>query len=139
MTSEYLDLKGSCLCGAVSYQIKGNGEKFYFCHCERCRKATGSAHASNLLFKFDSAEWLSGEELLKFFKVPEAGRFANIFCSNCGSRMPRINREQNFVVVPAGSLDSEPTLKPVARIFENSRAEWSKGSEGLHSFEEYPE
>lgn len=138
MTKLKVNLKGSCLCGQVTYHITGECDKFYFCHCQRCRKATGSAHASNLLFEYATAEWTSGEHLLKQYKVPEAERFANVFCEHCGSRMPRINREHSFVVLPAGSLDSEPPLKPVARIFQNSRPEWSKASDELICYEEYP-
>jgi len=139
MIEHSVDLKGSCLCGEVSYHVTGVCDKFFYCHCQRCRKATGSAHASNLLFKYDKAEWLTGEKLLKSYKVPDANSFSNIFCGNCGSRMPRIDKEKQFVVVPAGGLDSEPGMKPIARIFENSRAEWSKASDGMICFEEYPE
>ena len=36
--------RGSCLCGKVTFEIEGNFEQFFLCHCERCRKDTGSAH-----------------------------------------------------------------------------------------------
>jgi len=39
---------GSCLCGEVRFEIEGEFERFYLCHCEFCRKDTGSAHAANL-------------------------------------------------------------------------------------------
>src|SRR3546814_15522895 len=39
---------GSCLCGAVHYQVDGAFEQFYLCHCRHCRKDTRSAHAANL-------------------------------------------------------------------------------------------
>src|SRR3546814_4169608 len=29
---------GSCLCGAVHYQVDGAFEQFYLCHCRHCRK-----------------------------------------------------------------------------------------------------
>lgn len=138
MSAPDLDLKGSCLCGAISYHITGKGKMFNHCHCQRCRKATGTGHASNLIFKFDSAEWLSGEELLKSYKVPEAERYITVFCSNCGSSMPRINREQGFVVLPAGTLDNEPQMQPLARIFQDSRAEWSCQGDDVACFETYP-
>ncbi len=35
--------KGSCLCGAVTYEFDGELGPIDFCHCRRCRKATGSA------------------------------------------------------------------------------------------------
>jgi hypothetical protein len=39
---------GSCLCGEIRFEIEGEFERFYLCHCEYCRKDTGSAHAANL-------------------------------------------------------------------------------------------
>jgi hypothetical protein len=36
--------KGSCLCGAVEYEISGALGPIVFCHCSRCRKANGAAY-----------------------------------------------------------------------------------------------
>src|SRR6202034_265236 len=41
-------VKGSCLCGAVKYEVTGEPKRFYHCHCSRCRKVTGTGHASNM-------------------------------------------------------------------------------------------
>jgi len=68
-------LKGSCLCGAVKYAATGEPARFHHCHCSRCRKATGTGHASNLYLQPGLLKWLSGEEQVRSFKVPEANRF----------------------------------------------------------------
>ena len=52
--------KGSCLCGEVTFEIEGDFDNFYLCHCERCRKDTGSAHAANLFSSTAKLKWLSG-------------------------------------------------------------------------------
>ena len=130
--------RGSCLCGAVQYEISGEPTKFYHCHCQRCRKATGTGHASNLLVKPGSIKWLKGEELIKGYKVPEAIRFTNRFCSVCGGRVPRYAKEIDTIVIPAGSLDGDPTIRPQARIFWDSRADWSCSDDGLPTYSEYP-
>lgn len=44
-------LTGSCLCGAVKYEATGVATRFLHCHCSRCRKATGTGHASNLFLQ----------------------------------------------------------------------------------------
>ena len=74
-------LKGSCLCGAVKYRVTGEPTRFFHCHCSRCRKATGTGHASNLFLQPGTLEWLGGAEQLRSFKVPEAKRFTNAFCT----------------------------------------------------------
>jgi hypothetical protein len=81
-------LKGSCLCGAVKYEATGEPARFYHCHCSRCRKATGTGHATNLFLQPGLLKWMCGEEQVRSFKVPEAKRFTNFFCANCGSRLP---------------------------------------------------
>jgi hypothetical protein len=131
-------LKGSCLCGAVRYRVTGEPQRFLHCHCSRCRKATGTGHASNLFLQPATLEWNSGEEQLRSFKVPEAKRFTNVFCATCGSRLPRQLQGSDAVVVPAGSLDDEPPLKPQSRIFYGSRASWSCDAGELPLHQEYP-
>ena len=132
-------LTGSCLCGSVKYEIEGSPQRFYHCHCQRCRKLTGTGHASNLFVETPAIQWLQGEDLLRTYKVPEAERFHNRFCSNCGSPMPRYIPQRGFAVVPAGSLDSELDLKPQSRIFVGSAASWSCRDKDLPEFHEYPE
>ena len=98
-----LRLSGSCLCGSVAYEISGALIAFYHCHCSRCRKASGTGHASNILLRPDAVQWTAGEKLLQRYKVPEAKRFATVFCSHCGCAMPRVAPDQSVAVVPAGS------------------------------------
>jgi hypothetical protein len=130
-------LSGSCLCGAVRYVAAGEEQRFYHCHCSRCRKVSGTGHASNL-FMQGTLTWSSGEELIKSFKLPEAERFTNSFCEVCGSRVPRFIEKLGMVFIPAGSLDDEPGLRPQARIFLDSRAGWSCDESVLPQFEQYP-
>ena len=131
-------LNGSCLCGKATYELEGELLAFYHCHCQRCRKQSGTGHASNLRVETQSIDWLSGQELIKSHKVPGAFRFRNDFCGECGSPMPRYFEETGFVLVPAGTLDCETPIEPEARIFVGSKAGWSC-SNGMREFEEYPE
>jgi len=131
-------LPGGCLCGAVRYTATGEAQRFYHCHCKRCRKASGTGHASNVFVK-GTLKWDSGEELVKSFKLPEAERFTNTFCSTCGGRVPRFLEEYGVVFIPAGSLDVEPGISPQARIFMGSRADWTCEDSDFPSFSEYPE
>ena len=130
---------GGCLCGAVRYEISGDVRTFLHCHCLRCRKASGTGHASNLIVKPDEARWISGENKLCSFKVPDAERFRTVFCSDCGSPLPRVAPDMSMAVIPAGSLDKEPTATPVGRIFWESKASWSCDNSELPHWAEYPE
>jgi hypothetical protein len=130
---------GGCLCGSVQYKVSGEVLRFYHCHCSRCRTLTGTGHATNIMVEADRVDWLKGESLLGCYKIPEAERFFNQFCKQCGSPLPRYVSERDMVVIPAGSLDSDPGIKPEARIFWDSRAEWSCEAGEVPTFSEYPE
>jgi hypothetical protein len=129
---------GSCLCGAVRYEITGELLHFYHCHCSRCRKATGTGHASNLIVRPRSVSWHSGEDLVSEYKVPEAERFSNRFCSQCGARVPRVAPDGSVAMIPAGGLDHDMELSPEGRIFQDSRMSWSCDGRELPEYETYP-
>jgi len=137
-TMKNTTVKGSCLCGSVRYEVTGEARRFYHCHCGRCRKATGTGHASNMFITpKTSITWTQGEAMLGRYKMPEAERFYSCFCKQCGSPMPRVIPELDVVLIPAGSLDTPSPVPPQARIFWDSRAEWSC-SDDLPVFSEYP-
>lgn len=132
-------ISGSCLCGSVKYEIVGQTRSFFHCHCKRCRKASGTGHASNLIVKPVSADWMQGKDLISEFPVPGAKRFKTVFCNRCGSPLPRIAPDLSIAVVPAGSLDSKAEVGPTDRIFWESRSDWSCESGDLPTWAEYPE
>jgi hypothetical protein len=117
-------IKGSCLCGAVSYEIHPPYTAFRYCHCQRCRKASGSAHAANLVVPQSQFTWLTGDAGLRRFDLPGAKRFAVWFCPQCGTRTPHKMRDRDDYLVPAGTLDADPGAKPAVSIFWASRPAW---------------
>ena len=131
-------LRGSCLCGTVKFEVSGEPKLFFHCHCSRCRKVTGTGHASNMFFQPGVLKWLRGEEQIRTFKFPEAKRFANNFCGVCGSRLPRQPKDTDAILIPVGSLDDEAPIKPQARIFFGSRASWSCAGDELPVHLELP-
>lgn len=86
-------LRGSCLCGGVEYEIRSPFEFFQYCHCNRCRKVSGSAHAANLLLSGKQFAWIKGEAPARRWELPGAMRFCTGFCSVCGSRLPAATRD----------------------------------------------
>jgi hypothetical protein len=121
---------GSCLCGEIRFEIVGDFERFFLCHCGRCRKDTGSAHAANLFSSTAKVRWLSGEGKIKTFTLPST-RHEKSFCVDCGSAIPSIQMNGALLVVPAGSLDSAIDARPDAHIFVAHRANWDRGLEDV--------
>jgi hypothetical protein len=133
-------VRGSCLCGGVAYEIAGTvAGPIIDCHCSRCRKARGAAHAANVFVEdLTRFRWLRGEDLLGYYKVPEAERFAQTFCRTCGAKMPGVNRARGRVAVPAGSLDDDPGAREELHIFVGSKAPWFEIVDDLPQYDGYP-
>ena len=131
-------VKGSCLCGSVRYQYRGEPLVFQYCHCSRCRKTTGSAHASNIIVRPEQLEWLAGEELLGYYALPGAKDFASAFCKNCGSNLPWRNQSGRAVIIPAGSLDEDPGARPKQSIFYADKADWFIDVNDLPHYDQLP-
>ncbi|NCN27827.1 GFA family protein [bacterium] len=129
--------RGSCLCKQTTFEFTGTVAGFYLCHCSRCRKQTGSAHASNVFFKEAIFNWLSGEENVSTFQLGET-RFIKSFCKNCGSALPRPS-QNGRLLVPAGSLDTKLDIKPTAHIFMASKAQWDCHLEEAPKYEQLPD
>lgn len=129
--------RGACLCGAVRFEISGAFEGFFLCHCGRCRKGTGTAHAANLFSQGAALRWLAGERHLKIYRVPDT-RHQKCFCTECGSPLPQMQRDGALLVVPAGSLDTEVSTRPNAHICWESRASWDDGLETVPKLDSLP-
>ena len=132
------EVRGHCLCNKVSYVITGHLGIFQYCHCSRCRKFSGSAFAANLLVSPADFQWLSGEEFVGRYEIEDAKHFATSFCKQCGSSLPWLGKSGKAVVVPAGSLDGDPGIKPVQNIFYGSRAVWYQPPDALPEYDELP-
>lgn len=117
-------IKGSCVCGAVQFAIRPPYRFFQYCHCSRCRKRTGSAHAANIAILVDQLVWLAGEDPIRRFELPTAKSGGTAFCTTCGSGLPWLTRNGRAWIVPAGTLDDDPGEKPTRNIHFASRAVW---------------
>lgn len=126
---------GSCLCGAVAFEVDGAFESFFLCHCEYCRKDTGSAHAANLFSSSARLRWLTGADKVTTFDLPST-RHSKCFCSICGSALPK--QSEGLLAVPAGSLNSDVPLRPNAHIFCASRAKWDDALEKVPQVAKFP-
>lgn len=132
-----MSIKGSCLCGEVRYEVDGGFDSFYLCHCQHCRKDTGSAHAANLFSATASLHWLAGRDNVRQYQLP-ATHHIKSFCTNCGSALPSLQGQGELLVVPAGSLDEPLSQKPDAHLFMGSRADWDEGLESIPRLDGLP-
>jgi hypothetical protein len=129
---------GGCACGRMHFELDDRPLLMRHCHCGRCRHARGSAHATNIAYPLAALRYIAGEELLVDFNLPSAQFFGTSFCGHCGSAMPRRSPGRGWAVVPAGSLDTDPLIHPMAHQFVASKAPWFDITDGVPQFPEAP-
>src|SRR5215472_11957081 len=80
---------GSCLCGEVAFEFDGPVLEFELDHCSRCRKATGSAFASELQVTLESFRCTTATSGLRSrFRV----RFGSALHAEHRAAPPRVTR-----------------------------------------------
>jgi hypothetical protein len=130
--------QGSCLCGAIAWELAGACERMQNCHCSRCRRARSAAHATNAFYKKEQLSWVRGKAEVRSYSLPGAKYFGQDFCQHCGSPVPRVVAATGRVVVPCGSLDDDPGTRPLGNIFATSKAPWFEITDGLPEWDAYP-
>lgn len=128
-------LNGSCLCGSVVFEIKGEVTDIYQCHCSVCRRAFSSAHASVFLCSGDDFRWVSGQDQIKLYQTDSGYRSS--FCQACGSHLPDPNPDETTFWVPAGLIqEQDPGTKVGAHVYVGSRAKWDEIAGDAVQYEE---
>lgn len=115
-------MKGTCLCGSVSFEIIGAITNLYQCHCSLCQKATGSNACAAFITDSNGVRWLAGQEYINSFTCKNG--FRTDFCRQCGSPLPNKINLGDYMWIPAGTLDEPLQRKIVAHIHTASRACW---------------
>lgn len=110
----------------------------YNCHCSRCRKVRGTAHATNLSAPIDGVRFVRGQDLLTRYKLPTAKFFAHVFCKLCGASMPNLDEERGIVIIPMGAFDDDPGVRPHGHIHVGSKAPWHTIHDDLPQHEAGP-
>lgn len=131
-------LRGSCLCGDIAFEIASEPARMVNCHCTRCRRARGAAYGTKLLADAERFRWIRGGALVGRYASAVAPALSSAFCPRCGSDMPQYDREAAAVVVPAGTLDDDPGLRPSAHVFVGTQPDWLEITDDLPLFVRCP-
>ncbi len=131
-------VRGACACGAVAYQVDAPlAGEIWCCHCTRCQKAHAAAHAANAFVPKEQFRWLRGAERIRSYKVPEAQRYTQFCCEVCGAGVPAVRAERPLVVIPAGTFEDDPGIRPGRHIFVSSKAAWDEICDAVPQYAEY--
>ena len=128
--------QGSCLCGTIKFTLSADIKDIVYCHCSQCRKAQGSAFATNANVGQDSFNFISGEDNLSAYDYSEEQ--TKFFCKTCGSPiMSKNTNNPDTVRIRLGTIESDITERPSAHIFVSSKANWEEIAGSIPQYEEY--
>lgn len=126
-------LEGGCLCSGVRFRIDGKLGPAGYCHCQQCRRASGSAFAANAPVRMRYFQLLSGSELVCEYES-SPGKF-RAFCRRCGSPLySRRDDRPEQRNIRLGSLDADPGRRPQAHVHVASKAPWFSIDDELPQF-----
>lgn len=129
-------MHGSCLCGAVAYEITAPLGEMHHCHCSRCRKHHGAAFSTYAEVPRSGFRFTRGEDRVRSFQSSE--QVARTFCGDCGSNLQfLLDFLPDRAWIAAGSFDDDPEHKPDAHIFATSKAPWHDITDDLPQYEGY--
>ena len=129
-------IKGSCLCRKIAFEITGPIVSPRYCHCENCRKFSGTGYAAwgvvrsseLVVTRYDSGT-------TKY----DSGGGLRVFCSSCGSPLWFEPRDlQQFRGIPLGAIDVGDVPTPEMQVWTKSKASWSAVLEGIPHHETHP-
>lgn len=127
---------GTCLCKAVSIEIKGPISQIIHCHCSLCRKNSGTAFATNGFVNTRDFTLTKGKDNLTEFNFkPRRARF---FCKTCGSPIYSANAEdKSRLRIRLGLIDSDITEQVISHNFVTSKANWEQLETHLPCYEKH--
>ena len=121
---------GSCLCGAVTFEVEGSLPPPDACHCTKCRK-----HSGHYLVGTDvprGALTIHGADHLTWYESSEKVRRG--FCSVCGASLffdPLDRIKNDWIGVAMGAFDTPTETKIAIHIFVADKGDYYDITDGL--------
>ncbi len=127
-------LTGSCLCGGVRYTIEGELGPVALCHCGMCRKASGTAFATNASVARRGFRLVRGATLVRRYES-SPGKWRT-FCQVCGSPLfSETDEMPDHVRIRLGLLDGDPGVRPAYHYAVDFKAPWWQIADALPRLE----
>jgi hypothetical protein len=119
--------KGSCLCGAVRFEVAGDLPPPNACHCSTCRKQSGHFWASTDVPR--EALTLLGEESLRWYDSSEKARRG--FCGSCGSPLFFASVTGDWIAIAMGAFDAPTDTQLALHIYVADKGDYYEIADGL--------
>lgn len=119
---------GRCLCGAIAFEVTGAPLWVAHCHCESCRRNTGSAFATFVGVPQARLRYLKGTPRV-FVSSPGVRRS---FCEKCGTPLTyAADRFPGEIHIYVSTFDKPNTFPPELHVHAAESIDWLHLDDGL--------
>ncbi len=120
--------EASCLCGGIKLSYSGEIGPANYCHCEDCRRVTGSAYNIGVRVERKNLKVTTNSELKVYAYVGGGGReIQRCFCGTCGSPIFTLHpAKPEFAWVKAGIINDPTVVKPAYENWTNDKVPWAE-------------
>jgi len=130
---------GRCLCGRVSYVASGAPVIVAQCHCEQCRRISGTGHSVGAMFASTTVT-LSGAIKTHRYTSANGSRVTKAFCGRCGSPVYGTNsRTPDHMTLTLGTMDDATGLSVKVVIFGRDKPHWDDLGADVACFQTQPD
>jgi len=135
-----VQFSGGCLCGAIRYEVDAATKRIANCHCDDCRKATGSAFATNIFVDEDGVVVTQGKPKSFNHTANSGNTMTKQFCDNCGSQLFGFSSGgSGLKSVKVGSIDDAGFVRPGLNLFLKRAVPFTQIDRSIASFDGMPE
>jgi hypothetical protein len=117
--------RGSCNCGAVTFDVRGEPQGFSACHCGQCRKQSGHFWAS----AFAPAEDITITGSPRWYRASDTAQRG--FCPICGCFLFWKHDAEETLSFALGALDGPTGLHLQKHIFVADKGDYYDIADGL--------
>jgi hypothetical protein len=129
---------GSCHCQTIRFEISGEIDGIWHCHCGTCQKLNGTAYGSTGFVSASAFKITEGQdELTAYESSPGKKRY---FCAKCGApiyALAQANPER--IGVRMGACHGDPGVRSRAHIWMSQHPDWYEFETDLPEYPAYPE
>lgn len=126
--------RGSCLCGAVRFEVDGALLPPDACHCTQCRKHSGHFFVSTDVPR--SAVTITGSESVRWYRSSEKARRG--FCSVCGSSLFWDPSERDWIGIAMGAFDVPTETRVHVHIYVAEKGDYYDIADAVPQHDRYP-
>ena len=118
---------GSCLCGAVRFEVSSALPSANACHCTICRKQSGHFFASTAVPR--AAVTIHGGDAITWYRSSDKVRRG--FCSTCGSPLFWDKDGKDWIGIAMGAFAPPTATRITEHIFVADKGDYYDIADGL--------